>query len=113
MTAASATKREYRPLREFIREAIADPELAAEYLNAARADGESQAFLIALKDVVEVHGGLSKLARETKLNRPNLHKMLSGKGSPKFETVLKVLAASGFEFIVTAQRNPESSKNQG
>lgn len=58
---------------------------------------------MALKDVFEVHGGMSALARKTKLNRPNLHKMLSGKASPKLETVVKVLDASGFELTVKAR----------
>ena len=96
----NASKREYRPLREFVRDSIQDPKAAAEYLNTAQAEGNSHAFLMALKDVIEVHGGLSELARKTKLNRPNLHKMLTGKGSPKFETVLKVLDASGFTLTV-------------
>lgn len=94
----------HTPLRDFVREQIKDHELAADYLNAAQAEGDSRSFLMALKDVVEVHGGLSKLARKTKLNRPNLHKMLSGKGSPKLETVIRVLDASGFELIVKARK---------
>lgn len=100
----SAAKREYRPLREIVKDSIKDPKTAAEYLNSAQAEGDSQAFLMALKDVVEVHGGLSELARKTKLNRPNLHKMLSGKGSPKLETVIKVLDATGFTLNVKPHR---------
>ncbi len=100
----SANKRQYRPLREFVKDSIKDPKTAAEYLNAAQAEGDSQGFLIALKDVVEVHGGISELARKAKLNRPNLHKMLSGKGSPKLATVIKVLDASGFELTVKPRR---------
>lgn len=100
----TTSEKGHTPLREFVREHIKDPEVAAEYLNAAQAEGDSQAFLMALKDVVEVHGGLSELARKTKLNRPNLHKMLSGKSSPKLETVIKVLDASGFTLTVKPHR---------
>ncbi len=100
----TASEKRYTPLREFIREHIKDPKTAAAYLNAAQAEGDSRSFLIALKDVIEVHGGLSKLARETKLNRANLHKMLSGKGSPRLATVVKVLDASGFELTVKPRR---------
>lgn len=100
----SAKEREYRPLRNFVKDSIRDPKTAAEYLNAAQAEGDSRAFLLALKDVIEVHGGLSELARITKLNRSNLHKMLSGKGSPKLATVIKVLDASGFTLTVKPHR---------
>ena len=96
----SARKRDYGPLREFVKDSIRDPETAAEYLNAAQAEGDSRAFLMALKDVGDVHGGLSALARKAKLNRPNLHRMPTGKGSPKLETVIKVLNASGFTLTV-------------
>lgn len=99
----TSSEKGHTPLREFVREHIKDPEVAAEYLNAAQAEGQGIGFLAALKDVVEVNGGLSELARKTKLNRSNLHKMLSGKGSPKLATVLKVLDASGFELTVKPQ----------
>ena len=100
----TVNEQDHTPLREFVREQIKDPELAAEYLNAAQAEGDSRSFLMALKDVHEVHGGMSELARKTKLNRPNLHKMLSGRGSPKLATVIKVLDATGFTLNVKPHR---------
>ncbi len=38
-------------------EALKDPQKAEVYLNAAIAAGDKQAFLLALKNVAEAHGG--------------------------------------------------------
>jgi probable addiction module antidote protein len=88
--------RVHRPWREFVQESIRDPKEAAEYLNAAAEQGDSKAFLIALKDVIAVHGGISALARATKLNRGNLHRMLAGQGFPRLDSLNRVLEATGF-----------------
>ena len=95
-----ATKRSLRTYDEYIQDSIRDPQKAAAYLNAAREDGDSRVFLAALKNVIDVHGGLSELARKSKLNRGNLHRMLTGKSSPRFETVDRVLRATGFDLTI-------------
>ena len=94
--------REGREFQEYVQDFIRDPGRAAEYLNAAAEDGDSAAFLIALKDVLAVHGSLSALSRETGLNRANLHKMLGGKSSPRMETLNKVLRSVGLRFTIEA-----------
>ena len=48
---------------------LRDPREAVAYLNAALEEGESELFLIALRNVVEAYGGLLRLANKTKLNR--------------------------------------------
>ena len=93
--------RNYRPWNDYVQEAIKDPELAAEYLTAAARDEDSKAFVIALKNIIDVYGGLSRLARKAKLNRGNLHKALTGKGDIKFDTLQKTISAAGFEFRIT------------
>jgi len=47
--------RQYRDFQEYVRESIHNPKDAAEYLSAAVEDGDSAAFLIALRDVLDVH----------------------------------------------------------
>ncbi len=81
-------------------ESLKDPDEAAEYLNAALEDGEPEVFLLALRDVVESHGGMSKLAACTSLNRENLYRMLSSKGNPEFFSLSTVLSAVGFRLAV-------------
>lgn len=67
-----------------LKEDLRDPAEAAEYLNAALEDGSPEVFLMALKDVANAKG-ISKIARETKLNRENLYRILSTHGNPKLK----------------------------
>ncbi len=51
---------------------LADPHYAATYLAQVLAEKDNAAFLIALKDVVEVGGGVGELAGRVGLKRPSL-----------------------------------------
>jgi len=68
----------------------------------------TQAFLLALKDVAEAQGGLSKLAERTNLNRPNLYRALSAKGNPKLETISTILHGLGFRLSIESLGTKES-----
>lgn len=76
----------------------ADPEEASGYLNAALEAGDKKAFLIALRNVIEARGGMTKFARSSKINRVSLYKMLSGDGNPGFLNVLLLLHHAGMRF---------------
>ena len=71
-----------------------------EYLNNAFMDDDPQVFLIALGYLAKKKG-MSKVARETGLNRESLYKSLSGAGNPKFTTISKVSKALGCKLAVT------------
>ena len=73
-----------------LKEDLLDPGEAAEYLNAALEDGSQEVFLMALKDVANAKG-ISEIARETKLNRENLYRILSTQGNPKLKSLNSVL----------------------
>lgn len=73
-----------------------DPEYAAEYLSAAKADS-AEAFLIALRDVIEARSSMMKLAKAARLNRENLYRTLSMHGNPRFQTFDTLLSVLGFE----------------
>ena len=81
-------------------ESLKDPVEAAEYLNAALEDGEPEVFLLALRDVVDSRGGMSKLAASTSLNRENLYRMLSRKGNPELFSLSTILSAVGIRLAV-------------
>ncbi len=51
--------------KEHLLKRLRDPKEAAAYLNAALEDEDPRVFLIALKDIAEAHGGLSKLAQKS------------------------------------------------
>ena len=75
---------------------LKNPKEAAEYLNACFEDSE-EVFLAGLKNVVEARGGVSAVARATKLNRENLYRALSKKGNPKLSSLSTILEALGIE----------------
>ena len=50
---------------------------AAKYLKASFEDGDEAGFLLALRNVVEAHGAISEVARESKVTRQHLHRVLT------------------------------------
>jgi probable addiction module antidote protein len=81
---------------------LLDPIEAAEYLNAALEDGSQEVFLMALKDVANAKG-ISEIARETKLNRENLYRILSTQGNPKLKSLNSVLHSVGLKLSVQVE----------
>lgn len=75
---------------------LKDPREAAEYLKACFNDSD-EVFLLALRNVVEARGGMSTLAKKTKLNRENLYRSLSKKGNPRLSSLSVILEALGIE----------------
>jgi DNA-binding phage protein len=65
---------------------LKDPNEAYGYLQIAieeyQIDNDSEALLIALRNITDAQGGMTELARKTHLNRQNLHNILSRKGNP-------------------------------
>ncbi len=81
---------------------LLDPFEAAEYLNAALEDGSQEVFLMALKDIANAKG-ISEIARETKLNRENLYRILSTQGNPKLKSLNSVLQSVGLRLSVEVE----------
>lgn len=81
-------------IREFRRR----PELAFGYLDEAFAlafkDDDPAFALMALSDVVKALG-VSRVARQTGLKRESLHRMLSKRGNPEWNSLFRVLKALG------------------
>jgi len=84
---------------DFLLHELLDPDRAAAYLTAALEDGE-EVFLLAVRDVVEAHGGIGPLAKLTQLNRENLYAMLSQTGNPRLSSLTTILDALGFAISV-------------
>jgi probable addiction module antidote protein len=83
-------------------ESLKDPEEAAAYLNAALEDGSQEVFLVALRDVAEARG-ISRIARQSKLNRENLYRILSKKGNPQLASLRSILKSVGLQLAVEAR----------
>jgi len=97
-------KRQFRKYEDSLKERLLDPEYARVFLDVAleeyEQDGDTEAFLLALRDVAEAQGGVTKLAEQTKLNRQNLYKALSEEGNPRLKTLGAVLHELGFRLSV-------------
>jgi probable addiction module antidote protein len=73
---------------------------AAAYLDAALEAGDRPAFLLAIRNVIEALGGMTKIARNTGLNRENLYRVLSEQGNPELNSLEKLLKALGLRLAV-------------
>ena len=91
--------------REWLLEHLSDPDQACSYLEVAieeyEEDGVKEAFLLALRNVVNAQGGIAEIAQRTGLAREHLYTALSKKGNPRLDTVSKILHSMGFRLSVT------------
>jgi probable addiction module antidote protein len=80
-------------------EYLDSPEMIHEYLKAAFEEGDSELLITAIGNVAKAQG-MSEIARKSALSRQNLYKALSPEGSPKFNTVKKVIEAMGCKLTI-------------
>lgn len=89
---------------EYLMNLLRDSKEASTYLTVAleeyRQTGNTEFFLLALRNLAEAQGGVGQLAKKTNLNRQSLYHMLSIRGNPSFLTLEKVLKALGFCFYL-------------
>ncbi|MEE9452665.1 MAG: addiction module antidote protein [Gammaproteobacteria bacterium] len=96
--------------QDYLIESLSDPQEAAGYLNAALEGGDVQVFLVALHNVIQSQGGMSKLAKSTDKSRTSLYKALSGKGNPYLKTTNDILLAMGMHLQIV--KNIESDPRE-
>ena len=70
-------------------------------LSEYQKDGDEKAFLSALSMATTVHGGFSKVAKSTGLNRAHLYKALSRHGDPRLSTIMQVMGTLGLSLKVS------------
>ena len=99
-----------RSYHDDLMEDLKDPKEAAAYLNQALEEGNQPAFLLALRNVLDAQGGMSKFSQVTKINRVSLYKMLSKDGNPEWESILALLEALKIKFQVVAIRESKIHK---
>jgi probable addiction module antidote protein len=98
---------DYKP---FLIERLKNPVFAQGYLNATLQDEDRGVFLLALSDVVEAYGGMSKVARAAKISREHIYRMLSEKGNPELKTLKNLLGALGLKLAIeTKDRNQKAA----
>ncbi len=79
---------------------LQDSGYAKAYLASCLKDDHPGTFFVALRQVVQARGGLTKAAKQLHLNRPGLYRALSEKGNPSMQTVMAVLSALGLHFEI-------------
>jgi probable addiction module antidote protein len=87
---------------------LRDRDYAKGYLSAA-AKESFETFLLALRDVAEAQKGMAKVAREAKVNRENLYRMLSEEGNPRLSSLYAVLDALGFAIDIGVKETARTS----
>ena len=87
--------------REELRELLADPVEAGEYLAACLLESE-EAFLLGLRDVVAARGGMVQLSDATGLAREALYRTLSASGNPRLSSLRRILHALGLHVSFVA-----------
>ena len=98
------------PHEDWLLEQLRDAELAAEYLNAALAEGDQAAFMLALRDVAKARGGVAAVARETGLNRVALWRSLSVEGNPELGSLNRILEATGLRLVIASAKKVTSRR---
>ena len=93
-----------KPFRDIELELLKDPEKAKEYLRISleetREDGNREAFLRALRTVVEARGGIVELAKRTEKPTSSLYKTISEEGNPRLDTLDLILGDIGLQLSV-------------
>jgi probable addiction module antidote protein len=92
---------------------LKDPQVAADYLNAAL-DDSPEIFLLALRNVAEAHR-IAKVAEEAGVSRESLYRTLSEDGNPRLSTLKAVLEVMGLHIAVASDKvaTPVFQENAG
>lgn len=79
-------------------------DFAHTYLETAleefRQDGDSETFLLALRDVIEAQGGMQKLSNKINISKQSLSKVLSKNGNPRLDALDAILEGLGFRLTI-------------
>ncbi len=96
--------------QDYLIESLKDPEEAAGCLNAALEGGDLQVFLLALRNVIQAHGGVAKVAEKTHKGRNSLYKTLSDKGNPYLRSTNEILQAVDLRLVIETKKSARVKK---
>jgi DNA-binding phage protein len=96
--------RQYRNFHDFVIESLRDPEDAKLFLSVIleeyEEDGDTEAFLHALRDVTEAQGGIDKITEHTNLSQQDVLDFFANKDNPRFDILEAILKALGFRLSI-------------
>ncbi len=84
---------------------LKDPDYAAGYLADVLESESQEAFLIAVKNVLEARrANISKFSRKSGLSRQAVYHALSKRGNPRLSTLNQILKAAGLKITFDTDR---------
>ena len=93
--------RRYRGYKQHLLEKLQDSAYASAYLNACLEESfeakNMGIFQLAVRDVVEAHGGMGEISSRMKVSRESFYRSLSAKGHARFSTLVNAVKACGLE----------------
>ena len=109
--------REYRTWEEILMERFtSDWEEAIGYLDVAleeyQEDGDTPFFLLGLENVIEAHGGITGLAKQTGIEPEVLSEMLSSEKAPRLDTLNTILQGLGCRLSIQPLKDTNSSADK-
>ena len=82
-------------------ETLNDAKNAADYLSSVyeecSSDGQFDAFLIAIRDLIQTNSSMSEVAETAQVGRQALYNMLSENGNPQLHNFASILSAIGLK----------------
>jgi probable addiction module antidote protein len=75
-------------------------ELLKEYIN----DNNADAFLSALKPLIELNGSISAFAKKTGINRTYFYKLFKKEVTPEFPTIVVIIKNLGFDINLSLNK---------
>ncbi|MCY4567108.1 MAG: transcriptional regulator [Candidatus Poribacteria bacterium] len=104
---------EYRTLRDFQMEQLADRTAAINYLQVTleeyQVDGDMPFFLREIRTVLEAQGGIAKLAKRTDIEPAVLSEMLTSDAAPRLDMFSSILTALGCRLSIQPLEATECS----
>lgn len=68
-----------------------------ESFNLSLEDGDGATYQLALRDVAEAQGGVAVISKRAGMQRENTYRVLSKERNPRFDSILKLSKAVGFD----------------
>lgn len=99
-TLGDRTMKSSKSYRDDLLKDLKDPKEALAYLNACLEGGHPDVFLLALKDVAEARGGMTRLSKDSRIRRASLYRILDKKGNPELYTLDSILQGLGFQITL-------------
>ena len=63
-------------------------------------DNNSEDFLLLLRQLAKIQGGMSLLSKKVGINRQNLYRTFASTGNPKFKSLVTILKGLGYRISI-------------